>query len=298
MINKILAYFPGSVTSEFAPAELSPSYYWFQETADKPLWIGIPKSEISESQLDLIKNLLNLVEQENKPLLSGAALAWNQFLFHDGPIPAASNEVRFIQFKLQTKDIDSQEINEALHGFFPDYIIIWVNESHGIIVEDKMVIRETAEEIQSISATFESDFFVKISFYIGKFQKLSKELPDFFNREKELFTELLNLSVRDGVYTFEKAFPILLASQLPANLKDILKVSVLEAFEEDKELMATIKVFLKSNSNASLAAKKLYVHRNTLQYRLDKFMDKTGVHLKDFDAAVVVYIASLFEEIH
>jgi DNA-binding PucR family transcriptional regulator len=297
MINKILSYFPDSVTQENIPESPSSEYFWFKETGARPMWVGIPKDRISESQLDLMKSLFHFVEPENNPHLTGAAHTWNQFLFHDGESPAAvSNEVRFIQFRLQAKDMEAEEIHGALNGFFPDHTIIWIKDEYGIIIEEKKEVSENAEELYSIASTFESDFYVKISFYIGKFQKISTQLPRFFDKEKQIFEELTSHTTRDIVFTFEKAFPMLVAAHLPDYLRDILEGSILEAFGEDRELMATIKVFLESNSNASLSAKKLYVHRNTLQYRLDKFMEKTGVTLKDFDSAVVVYLASLYEE--
>ncbi|MGV2940658.1 PucR family transcriptional regulator [Mesobacillus sp. LC4] len=298
MINKILSYFPDSVTYENHPANPSPDYYWFKNSDNIPLWIGIPKNKISDSQLDLLKNLFHLVEDEGHIQLKGGALFWKQFLFEDGEIPAAEiDEVRFIQFQLQANAMENSEIHEALNGFFPEHTIIWVKDSYGIIIEEKKEVSENAEELFSIASTLESDFYVKISFYIGKFQKVSSQLPHFFEQEKQVFAELTQHTTRDVVYTFEKAFPMLLASNLPDHLKEIMKASILQAFSEDKELMTTIKVFLENNSNASLSAKKLYVHRNTLQYRLDKFMEKTGINLKDLDAAVVVYLASLHEEI-
>lgn len=298
MINKILSYFPDSVTHENYPADSSPDYYWFKNSDNRPLWIGIPKDKISDSQLDLMKNLFQYVENEDHSQLKGSALSWNKFLFQDGDIPTSdSDEVRFIQFQLQASDVEYAEIHEALNGFFPEHTILWVTNSYGIIIEEKKEVSENAEELFSIASTLESDFYVKISFYIGKFQKVAAYLSHFFNRERQVFEEFTRHSTRDVVYTFEKAFPMLLATNLPEHLKEIIEASILGAFGEDKELMTTIKVFLENNSNASLSAKKLYVHRNTLQYRLDKFMEKTGVNLKDLDAAVVVYLASLYEEI-
>ncbi|MGA9224710.1 MAG: helix-turn-helix domain-containing protein [Mesobacillus sp.] len=296
MINKILAYFPNSVTQDFPPADSS-NYYWFNENQDDKLWLGIPKTDLSASQLELLSILFQIAEEKKTSILSGAAHNWHQFLFHEGKIPLTnSDEVRFIQFQFHAKEIDRDEISEALHGFFPDHIIIWLQESYGLIVEERKEVSETADELESICSTFESDFFIKLSFYIGKFNKVTAQLREFFSIEKQLFMQATNHNTRNHVYTFEKIFPILLASSMPDELKAILETSVLEAFEEDRELMSTIKVFLESNSNASLAAKKLYVHRNTLQYRMDKFMEKTGVHLKDFDTAVMVYLACLYEE--
>lgn len=297
MINKILAYFPNSVTRDIPPAGDSSNYYWFKENQEGKLWFGIPKSDLPASQLELLRLLFHFVEKEKTSGLSGSAHTWHQFLFHAGNVPTAeTDEVRFIQFQFHAKEIDHEEISEALQGFFPDHIFIWLQDSYGLLVEQRKEVSETADELQSISSTFESDFFIKLSFYIGKFNKITEQLREFFIIERQLFSQVVHHNTRVNVFTFEKVFPILLASGMPDELKAILEASVLEAFEEDRELMSTIKVFLESNSNASLAAKKLYVHRNTLQYRMDKFMEKTGIHLKDFDTAVMVYLACLYEE--
>ncbi|RSD29255.1 PucR family transcriptional regulator [Mesobacillus subterraneus] len=297
MINKILAYFPDSVTHEIFPDKPSADYLWFKEEDEGGLWIGIPKEHVSESQLDLLKSLFHHLNENDSRELSGPAHIWKQFLFHEGSSPYATNkEVRFIQFQLNAKENVSDEMDEAFQGFFPDHTILWVTNSYGIIVEEKKEVSEDEEELEAISATFESDFFIKINFYIGKFQEVTPQIRAFFHKEKQLFEQSLKLSTREKILTFEKAFPTILASSLPEHLKVIMKSTILKAFEEDNELMATIKVFLESNSNASLAAKKLYVHRNTLQYRMDKFMEKSGVNLKDFDTAVMVYLACLFAE--
>ena len=297
MINKILAYFPNSVTRDFPPKDEKADFYWLKENDNDKQWVGIPKADLSSSQLELLSALFHFSSEEKSPGLTGAAQAWHQYLFQEGQIPLTqTGEVRFIQFQFQAKEIDHEEISEALQGFFPDHIIIWLQDSYGLLVEERKEVSETAEELASISSTFESDFFIKLSFYLGKYNKIDIKLRESFTIERQLFMKAANHTNRDNVYTFEKIFPLILTSSMPAELKAILESSVLEAFEEDRELLSTIKVFLESNSNASLAAKKLYVHRNTLQYRMDKFMEKTGIQLKDFDTAVMVYFACLYEE--
>ena len=52
---------------------------------------------------------------------------------------------------------------------------------------------------------------------------------------------------------------------------------LLENISKDKELIDSVKVFFQCNLNVSLAAKQLYLHRNTLQYRIDKFIEKQGL---------------------
>lgn len=298
MINKLFTFFPNSVTQPFPPDPFSTNYHWFQHLEDNESWIGIPKADVSESQLELLKTLMNYSALEANTQLAGSAKSWHQFLFENGPIPNSNHSfVRFIQFKVHsTEEIDRTEVTEALRGFLPDHILIWQNEATGVLIEEGRSVSETREELESISSTFESDFFLKISFYLGKFQSISNQLPVFFEHERKVFLQANHVTTRFKVADFEKVFPLLIAANLPANVSGILEAAVIGSFADDKESLLTVKVFLESGSNASLAAKRLYIHRNTLQYRLDKFMEKTGINLKDFDSAAMVYIACLYEE--
>lgn len=55
----------------------------------------------------------------------------------------------------------------------------------------------------------------------------------------------------------------------------------------DKEMLHTADVFLESGLNLSETARRLYVHRNTLIYRLDKIQKTIGLDLRDFHGAMV-----------
>ena len=54
----------------------------------------------------------------------------------------------------------------------------------------------------------------------------------------------------------------------------------------DKDLMFTINMFFENNLNVSETSRKLFVHRNTLVYRLDKVKKNTGLDLREFDDAI------------
>lgn len=61
----------------------------------------------------------------------------------------------------------------------------------------------------------------------------------------------------------------------------------------DSEMINTIEVFFGCGLNTSESAKKLFIHRNTLIYRLDKIMKFTGFDIRDFASAVVFKIIFL-----
>ncbi len=66
---------------------------------------------------------------------------------------------------------------------------------------------------------------------------------------------------------------------------------------EHSDLMLTIDCFLENGMNISLSARKLYMHRNTLIYRLNKIKKTTGIDLRNFNMAVTFRILhTLYEQ--
>jgi carbohydrate diacid regulator len=84
--------------------------------------------------------------------------------------------------------------------------------------------------------------------------------------------------------------------QLPTTLcdlflKEVFKEDSLEAL--DHETVYTIQKFFENNLNVSETARQLYVHRNTLVYRLDKIQKMTGLDIRMFDSAIIFKVAML-----
>ena len=61
--------------------------------------------------------------------------------------------------------------------------------------------------------------------------------------------------------------------------------------ELDEETLNTIDIFLENSLNVSETARQLYVHRNTLLYRLEKLQKATGLDIRVFDDALTLKIA-------
>lgn len=82
--------------------------------------------------------------------------------------------------------------------------------------------------------------------------------------------------------------------QLPIPL---CKMFIREIFEGrspdefDDEVLSTINKFFENNLNVSETSRQLYIHRNTLVYRLDKLQKSTGLDLRVFDDAITFKIA-------
>lgn len=74
--------------------------------------------------------------------------------------------------------------------------------------------------------------------------------------------------------------------QLARSYRDVTAVLL-----KNPELRGSLKAFLEANFNVSTAAKKLFLHRNTLIYRLRKISSLTGLDPRKFREAIQLYMA-------
>ena len=58
----------------------------------------------------------------------------------------------------------------------------------------------------------------------------------------------------------------------------------------DEEILSTINKFFENSLNVSETSRQLYIHRNTLVYRLDKLQKSTGLDLRVFEDAITLKI--------
>ncbi|CDN44811.1 MULTISPECIES: CdaR family transcriptional regulator [Paenibacillus] len=65
----------------------------------------------------------------------------------------------------------------------------------------------------------------------------------------------------------------------------------------EPEILTTLETFFALDCNVSETAKKLYIHRNTLLYRLDKLKQETGLDVRLFRDAVMVKIILLLDKV-
>ena len=87
--------------------------------------------------------------------------------------------------------------------------------------------------------------------------------------------------------------------QLPTTLcemflQEVFKKNPIDAL--DKETLFTIHKFFENNLNVSETARKLFVHRNTLVYRLEKIKKLTGLDLREFDDAITFKVALMVKK--
>ena len=72
-------------------------------------------------------------------------------------------------------------------------------------------------------------------------------------------------------------------------LGEVMKEGSIEAL--DRETLLTIQCFFENSLNVSETSRKLFIHRNTLVYRLEKIKKLTGLDLREFENAITFRVA-------
>ncbi|MBS4218140.1 helix-turn-helix domain-containing protein [Bacillus sp. FJAT-49711] len=292
MFNRLLQLYPNAISASKPIADSD--YFWIKNDKN---YIGIPKKDISEIEISLLHTLFPIEYRDEQFPLSSIAKEWREYLQGDGQLPSTQAKViRFIHFSISdNRDeflFDGWE--EAVKSLFSNEVtIVPFSRSQGVIIEEQSNVCITEDELFSAIQAFESDFFFKIHFYIGRFQEIDSTLKSLFSLEQTMLKLSLSEHPEERIFTREKLMPLYLYRLIPDTEERILFADVHSLLKDDLELAETIKAYIENQSNATLTAKQLFMHRNSLQYRIDKFIEKTGIDIKSFHGAFFAYLACL-----
>lgn len=197
------------------------------------------------------------------------------------------------------------EALDALRRLFPERqkdFVIFINET------DVAVIKEVADNIEaeelysvanSIQKTLSDELNVNTVIGIGT---IAHQLSELAVRYKEAQVAIEVGKVFDTektIINYESMGIGRLIYQLPTTmcemfLSEIFKKSPIEALDE--ETLSIITEFFDNNLNISETSRKLFIHRNTLVYRLGKIKKLTGLDLREFDQAIVFKVALMVKK--
>lgn len=291
MNTKLTELFPSfQLLSEFPVEQDNQAYIFHNAQTDR--WIKINKNEVSDREFTLLSSLYKLITPT--PSSSDSISSkWIPFLLENGPAPV-NEEIRVIQLYHQMDEVNGTDLQEAVTAYFGDSMqLVTLSAQQAVLIEAKSPYVQTVEDFSSFLVALESDFFIGTKLYIGKFHPTSTPFTSQFLTEKDWFMKGISTIRAERIFTMEKVFPFSLIAQISDEMKEIIVREVLQPINYDIELLQTMQQFFESGFNASVTAKNLHVHRNTLQYRLTKFQDLTGISIRNFDGALVAYCASL-----
>ena len=189
---------------------------------------------------------------------------------------------------------------DVLSGMFPDKMqdfVISVNETDVAVVK-QVPGNVTAEDLEKIACAMEdtlrNELYVKTVIGIGTVAMHLRELADAYKEAQTAIDVGKVFDTEKTVINYENLGIGRLIYQLPTTLCEIFLTEVFKKNSIDsldQETLFTINKFFENNLNVSETSRKLFVHRNTLVYRLEKIKKLTGLDLRQFDHAIVFKVA-------
>jgi len=211
-------------------------------------------------------------------------------------------EVPRAVFFIKIMNTIDKTLFEVMSNMFPDKekdFIINVDDMNIVLIKE--VDSETTSQMlddmaSNIANTLSSETMTKVLIGIGtiapdinklnnsyKESQIALEVGKVFEEEKYILN-YDNLGIGRLIY------------QLPTKLCELFLQEVFKKGDItslDDETILTINKFFENDLNVSETSRQLFVHRNTLVYRLEKIMKLTGLDLRKFDQAIVFKVAMM-----
>lgn len=152
---------------------------------------------------------------------------------------------------------------------------------------------------RSIVDTLNSEFYTRAVVGIGSVVNALRDLSRSF-KEAQIAIEVGKIfDVEKVIMNYNNLGIGRLIYYLPTTLcnmylSEVFKKGSVESL--DNETLFTIQKFFENNLNVSETSRKLFVHRNTLVYRLEKIRRLTGLDLKEFDHAIIFKVALMIRK--
>ncbi len=189
---------------------------------------------------------------------------------------------------------------DVLSGLFPDRqqdFVLSINETDVAVVK-QITHSTTSEDLEKLAQTMEdtlkNELFVKTVIGFGTVAEHLRSLADSYKEAQTAIDVGKVFDTEKSIINYENLGIGRLIYQLPTTLCEIF---LSEVFKKnsidslDQETLFTINKFFENNLNVSETSRKLFVHRNTLVYRLEKIKKLTGLDLRQFDHAIVFKVA-------
>ncbi|MBR4655857.1 MAG: helix-turn-helix domain-containing protein [Oscillospiraceae bacterium] len=204
----------------------------------------------------------------------------------------------------QPEKVDSAAV-EILQSLFPDRqkdFIFSVNDTDVVLIKELTPGsdgRELDHYAQQIVDTLTSELFLKPVIGVGSVSNHLRQLAERY-KEAQVAIEVGKVFDDDKMIIHYDNLGIgRIIYKLPRTLcemflDEVFKKSPIDAL--DQETLDTINRFFENNLNVSETSRKLFVHRNTLVYRLEKIKKLTGLDLREFDHAIVFKVALMVKK--
>ena len=216
-----------------------------------------------------------------------------------------NNETSRVVLLIRVPDQTDASTFDVIQNLFPDKtkdFVININETDIALIKDVktgIASKDIEKLARSIADSLNTELYTHAIIGIGTTVVGIKDLAKSF-KEAQVSLEVGKVfDTEKTIVSYESLGIARLIYQLPTTLcemflHEVFKIGSIDSL--DHETLFTIQRFFENNLNVSETSRKLFVHRNTLVYRLEKIKKITGLDLREFDDAIVFKVALMVKK--
>ena len=228
-----------------------------------------------------------------------------------GDIYVRAKELHFVsevpRAVLLIRQVGTPDISaiDVVQGLYPDKqvdFVISVSESDIALVKQLPEGAESKDLYKialNVQETLARELGVKVVIGVGTIVNHVRDLARAYKEAGVAIEVGKVFDTEKSIINYENLGIGRLIYQLPTALcemflQEVFKKNPIDSL--DQETLFTINKFFENNLNVSETARKLFVHRNTLVYRLEKIKKLTGLDLREFDDAITFKVALMVKK--
>jgi len=194
---------------------------------------------------------------------------------------------------------DNERAYDLLQEITPmlDRDVLIDMDRHTVVLLKDTSDEDSPEELvqfaQALQETLMGETAHQMTVGIGRSRHMLAELRESYDEARRAIEVGRSFKPEESIYVYSRLILERFLMELPQDISAYYHSLLFNRKNQrlfNEEMLYTIDMFFKKDLNLSDTARQLYIHRNTLVYRLDKVQKQTGLDLRSFTDAVTFKI--------
>ena len=246
-------------------------------------WLLLKEEELTEREKQLISWLGGEEEVSPNP--------WYQYLIDGkGEAPQLIKKIQLVYCHLSHSTAEgTASWLEMMQTLLPNFrAVLQLSGQDYVLILDQYQSLPVADILKDTVSAMEYDFNIRLSILVGQVWAESKDgkVSPVIRAEQAVFRAWIREG-HQGVYRFSQLY-LWGIEQADLDLTP-LKASLHQLIESQDQLQDIIVALWDNGAVVTKAAQQLYLHRNSLQYKIDKWEELTGLQLKNLTDLALCY---------
>ncbi len=217
-------------------------------------------------------------------------------LSHEHQLPTDLERCVFVFHIVQTDNVRAYDLLKDITPLQDKDVLVDMDRHTVVLLKDmsdETDVEELTQFAQALQETLMGETAHQMTIGIGRSRHTIDELRESYLEARRAIEVGRIFKPEESIYVYSRLILERFLMELPQDISAYYHSLLFNRKNQrlfNEEMLYTIDMFFKKDLNLSDTARQLYIHRNTLVYRLDKVQKQIGLDLRSFEDAVTFKI--------